>query len=543
MNPDHVACIWVEGEGADYKDPKFATGYPIAPGLILTVGHIFKDNWTRVTIQIPKIANSAKSNNRGENDVPLAWCGLSSESGLDAALIKCNLPAEVRDRTRLLEARPTSPMKWFGYGFPEFVRPEKKPGAPFDSRGDFSPPQDGAVFELECSEEYLNPEKWGGASGGPIFLSDSQVLAGIFHGVRHHGGEITRNGQHIKPIQRILGTPAWKIFADEKFQLVYQQALEPEAKEFTNKDEKWFSSLASRIARAFPANQRDDWADLFQEVFDETPAAEAKEFKLQIQRIVRQKAANRFLAADIVDLRERCNEFGLNDQANRLDQMLTSVIPTMLTPEERRKLTELLDESGVVQIEVSCPAGAAIKIAAYGRRALDDDSIRSWPDNPMNWTGPNGQNLRFVLPGAPGVDQIAARIFHELSKEMLGSEESHENEAIRNSIASESTLPSAADVEQAVEYCEDQKGFVNNRFKQRERRRGFSFCVYSAAKLLEKNSSDASRKSLEVAIEKVQSWLPALRFMEIAHNNPPEEEGFAVEQLSQLHEDRHKNQA
>ena len=536
MNPDHLAAVWVEGSGNEYAEPRFATGFPIAPGLILTAAHIFKTGWSKVTVQLPKIPRSITTMERGGKEEPLAWCGLdNSGAGLDAALIVCNLPDAVGERVEVLEQRPTSPVRWFAYGYPEFVRPDGTPGKPFDAGGEFRPQQDDSEFELVCNEEYSKPKAWRGASGGPIFADRSNRLAGIFRGIRHHGGETAINGDKVAPIQRLIGVPAWKIASDVQFQQIHRKALQVGLHAFQKSDEDWFSGLASRLTDIFFLNQRPQLLGKFNEVFGEAAGSDAGILKTQLQRLARDRSASRSLPADIVDLRDACRQLNFLDEAEAFDRMLTSVIPAMFTSEERQEIERLLDSSGAVRVDVSCPAGAAIKVAAYRRKELDGESIRGWSHDIKNWTGRNGCNLNFILPGSVEVDQIAARIFHQLSADDLPAEERPDVLKLRDEIAAGKVSNERAT--NAVAECESQKDFFNSRLIQRERRRGVSFCVYSSAKLLSQEADEGSRRRLNDAIAKVQNWLPAMRFMEISHSSPPKEEGFAVEQLEQLHED------
>jgi len=536
MNPDHLAAVWVEGDGDEYAMPKFATGYPIAPGLILTVAHIFKKNWSKVTVQIPGQANSATSIERADDDKPLVWCGQDRESEeLDAALIAWKLPDSVGERIEFLNQRPASTVDWIAYGYPEFVRPEGTPGKPFDAGGTFRPQQDDPEFELVCNEKYSKPRAWRGASGGPIFKDGSNELAGIFRGIRHHGGEKAVDGDTIAPIQRIIGVPAWKLIDDDRFRKIRSGALETGLNAFQKSDDVWFSRLSARLADIFRRNQRAELLDEFNEVFGETAFTEASTLKTQLERLVRDRSVSRFLPADIVDLRDFCRERSFQDEAAAFDQMLTSVIPAMFTPEERLEIERLLNSEVAVRMDVSCPAGAAIKVAAYKRKPLDGDSISGWAGDIKRWTGRNGHSLEFILPGSVEVDQIAARIFHQLSTNELSADERSDVLRLRDEIAAGKVSEEAAS--NAVADCESQKGFVNSRLIQRERARGVSFCVYSSARLLGQEASERSRKRLNEAIAIVQGWLPAMRFMEISHSNPPEAEGFAVEQLAQLHED------
>ncbi|MEM9646784.1 MAG: hypothetical protein AAF989_17470, partial [Planctomycetota bacterium] len=375
MNPDHLAAVWVEGTGSNYEDPKFATGYPIAPGLILTVAHVFESGWSRVTVKIPKIAGTLIQVERSDQGEPLVWQGLGeSGCGLDAALVAYHVPDWTGEPIEILSQRPANAVDWIAYGYPEFVRPDQVLRKPFDAGGEFRPQQDDLEFELVCNEKYSKPEAWQGASGGPIFVDGSNQLAGIFRGIRHHGGDTAIDGEKVAPIQRLVGVPAWKLMEDDRFRQIRSEALAADLDAFLRSDEAWFIRLAKRLTDILLRKKHAELLDQFNEVFGETASTDTCELQTQLQRIVTQRSASRSLPADIVDLRDLCKEQNFLDEAEAFDRMLTRVIPCMFTPEERQEIQRLLDSSVAIRVDVSCPAGAAIKVAAYRRKELDGDS-------------------------------------------------------------------------------------------------------------------------------------------------------------------------
>jgi hypothetical protein len=534
MNPDHLAAVWVEGDGEEYSEPKFATGYPIAPGLVLTVSHIFNVGWSKVIVQIPALSGSQPVTiTRGDNNFPLVWDGQTDGSnGIDAVLFACDLPDGVGGGVKFLEVRPASAVDWFAYGYPEFVRPEGSPGEPFSARGEFSPPQTGVKFELDCTK-YANPEVWGGASGGPIFLKPSNLFAGIFCGVCHHGGEIADDGAKIAPIQMLIGVPAWEIINAPGFRAVFQPLDPNREADFQRDDDEWYQELAAYMAAALQSDDDARVSTPFQSVFGEPLERDQTALDSQMKRLIRKRGSDRSLPSDLSRLSAKCSKLGINSTAEAIDALLVDLIPTMLTPDERRQIRDLLESSQGGFVQVTWKAGAAICIAAFGRHSLDDHSLSHWRDKPEDWMGPNGKLLKDLTLGGPDPIEVASRILDQLCSGELEQEERPEVKEIREQ-GTPAEPPDAA--EESVEQVGKRRGaLLNSRLEERRFDYGISFCVFK------KPATVDSQETMEEATRIVSGWVHALKFLELSSKNTLDGVVPSFERLKLTHERRRKN--
>lgn len=208
MNKDLLVEIFIPMQG---DEGIIATGYPVAPGRILTAGHVLDDVTDDTAIEV-RWYNQKGSSREWHTINGVAWQGGQE---LDAALFDCAFPDGIYPGGSLSARRPRDDMRWVSESF-------LKAGKRADCREPIS--LQGRVnskasrspwFELGVDDYPGKPEDFKGASGSPVFVKGSII------------GIIQSCPQNFEG-RRLRATPVWCLLEDEGF----RQAIGQDTCEF-----------------------------------------------------------------------------------------------------------------------------------------------------------------------------------------------------------------------------------------------------------------------------------------------------------------------
>lgn len=507
MNPDNLVAIWVEGEGAHYSRTRIATGYAISHNRILTVAHPIREGWTTITVRFlfsqeterdSKIIQAAQT-----ETACLAWHGrFRPDVGLDVALLVCPFPEDILADAEFVTQRPRMKVDWSSRCFPNVLRQANSaPKKSFDPAGDYVPEEVGPNNRLTVSgQRPVIAEDWQGASGAPIFFSDR--IAGVFCGYETKSVSRAAGGDAHKELAWVKFVPAWNFLPAAGF----GNALHDAATDFEENDERWFRTIARRIAAAISKHDSDAVKDAVQDSLGVDAEKSVEELRRQLQAVVSASAADRSLPAKLLALCDSCREDEEFDAEETFFDLLVHAIPTVFTVDERIAIARRLQTRVEVTIQVAFPAGAAVTVAAIDRKQLDDDGLLDRVSNVEQWTGRSGRSLQDVELGEMEATQLAIRMFDELAADILPPEV--RDDIVQAHVELRNGKASQENVEKLEQDCLAKARFVNRQFEHTADRIGMSFCVFQVP-------TEELRAVFAGAIDRLSEWLPALRFIEL----------------------------
>src|SRR5271166_515360 len=184
------------------------TGYPVGRDLILTARHVVEppDRDPKSPIQILWYDYPDAGPDNGWyrlTDDCIVW---KHQGDLDAALLRCPRPPEVRNFGLVSRERPHDGMKWSSAGFPAASLIDKVTHHASFGGKMFGMAQTPSHFELDVRVPPAIEEDWRGASGMPICHENSRVILGV-------AKEVPRKFDG----HRIHATPTWKLLDDPNF--------------------------------------------------------------------------------------------------------------------------------------------------------------------------------------------------------------------------------------------------------------------------------------------------------------------------------------
>jgi hypothetical protein len=182
-----------------------ATGYPVAPRLILTARHtLFPADRDEARPILARWYNQPQ-------DAParvfrpctkVAWDGGDE---CDAALVECEFPDGIRADPVLNDAMPVDHQLWASEGFPRVGQLDETTRPPTPLKGDLYSMADTALeFQLGVDHATALPDGWQGASGSPVFVAGS-ILGVIVKRLADFGN------------QRFAAVPTWRLCQHESF--------------------------------------------------------------------------------------------------------------------------------------------------------------------------------------------------------------------------------------------------------------------------------------------------------------------------------------
>jgi len=165
------------GEDLDGSGGLLGTGYPVAPGLILTSGHVVapENRDERYPIEVARVPLGVQEDFEPDwQEAGFEWVG---PDPLDVALIRCppDLAPDSCSSGILYDTLPRAGLNWSSRGFPKATRRDSVPGP-----RDFGGPVRGNAevdsrFSAETSSSTRHKDGWDGTSGMPVVV-DGRIL-------------------------------------------------------------------------------------------------------------------------------------------------------------------------------------------------------------------------------------------------------------------------------------------------------------------------------------------------------------------------------
>ena len=498
MKPDHLAAIWVV---VDNDHEEFLTGYPIAPNRILTAAHPLKNGYKEILVWFSKLMKEPVK-------AIVVWNGREkSQDGLDAMVLALELesdfPNSINESLQFLEEPPKQPVKWFSNCYPKFARDGGSPKDGYlDARGEFNPPPSGVTFTLECDEKNPDPTEWGGASGAPIFVE--ATLAGIISNITLKVG---KGRAKTKRFERLNGVPVWELIKSEGF-LASLGSIDQ--KTFDDSESAWRKRLPNMIRMELKAIG-DLYASDRLEFYFQTPIISNPS---SIEKLVDLLVADPKKVHKVSKVREECRAKGLDDAADRLEQIENHLLPRLFDINERKRFWSALKYQGAILVgqAATCSASAEFRMASFDGNSVD--LIHSNPEENMaSWKGRHSLRVATVSPGDLSPEHIAFRILLELSGQKLEAEHLTVTAEARNQItlgiADENLRKSV--LEDATQLVLRLNAHLETLLHTYDRT---PYCIVRI------QDTGLSREKLQQALAILRRWELKLDFLEIANDSP-----------------------
>lgn len=181
-----------------------SSGYPVAPGRILTARHGLLPNVDHndKTIQVRWHQQPKDDPSREWRPATICW----NDEGLDAALLRCEFPVELEQGRGWISAeQPREDARWSAVGIPRAGDQDAETSGPFHFHGGvYSASDTEDRFDIGVEDAAEGWEWWEGASGMAIFVE--RRIIGIAVSCR----EATQ-------ARRFRASPTWKMLEDPAF--------------------------------------------------------------------------------------------------------------------------------------------------------------------------------------------------------------------------------------------------------------------------------------------------------------------------------------
>lgn len=203
MWKDSIAEVFVPHTGSDGKTGEVATGYPVAPNLILTAYHAVYPKSAQRDVDRPveiRWHHSKDASAWQPVKGIVAWDG----KPWDLILLDCNFPPEVSPWEIFpSDQKPLDDMRWASVGFPRVGGKRDGVREPFPMKGGvFSMLETDPFFALEADAGPPLAEDWQGASGSPVVVN-GRILGVIVEVPPNLGAT------------RLQAVPVWKVLRDD----------------------------------------------------------------------------------------------------------------------------------------------------------------------------------------------------------------------------------------------------------------------------------------------------------------------------------------
>ncbi|MGE0681677.1 MAG: hypothetical protein AB7P69_12370, partial [Candidatus Binatia bacterium] len=99
--------------------------------------------------------------------VYIEWSG--ADAGVDVAVLRCELPAELQSAPRLLTTPPSTPIKWFAQGYTDFGKQTRSGGKDGYEGALTKFSESEATVALGCDAGLIDSKQWAGGSGSVAF--------------------------------------------------------------------------------------------------------------------------------------------------------------------------------------------------------------------------------------------------------------------------------------------------------------------------------------------------------------------------------------
>ena len=147
-------------------------GYAITPDRIITAAHVIDDVISDLHDAVADTACCITlffgTQEEKIDAVVYVECS-GRDCGVDAAVLRCNLPASLYPTHRLFTAPPSTPIGWFAQGYTDFGD-EKRLGGKDAYEGRLTVfSHDELTVPLECWGGLIDSKQWAGGSGSLAF--------------------------------------------------------------------------------------------------------------------------------------------------------------------------------------------------------------------------------------------------------------------------------------------------------------------------------------------------------------------------------------
>lgn len=190
---------------ADDGREKNFTGYPIAPGRILTARHGLLSDVASEAKTIELRWHEAEDEQRRWRPATVTW----EDEVLDAALLQCDFPDGLNGYGWLSDQPPREtnpPTRWASAGIARAGDKSKTASGSFDFHGNvYSAASNKLRFDIGVEDEAMAAEYWEGSSGMPIFVERRIIGMAV-----STGGATEARRFKASPIRLMLRDPKFR---------------------------------------------------------------------------------------------------------------------------------------------------------------------------------------------------------------------------------------------------------------------------------------------------------------------------------------------
>ena len=167
FNGDSIVAVFVDIGG---QEGELATGYPVAPNLVMTARHTL--------FPVDAKVHGIELRWQGGDWIPLdlTTCIVWQDEAIDVVLLRCEYP--MQEFGRLSRRKPVLGMQWESRGFAKVgKRGQKYP--PTQLWGKMPSAVDSPTFVVGIDATTQLPDGWKGASGSPVFDDRGEIIGVI----------------------------------------------------------------------------------------------------------------------------------------------------------------------------------------------------------------------------------------------------------------------------------------------------------------------------------------------------------------------------
>lgn len=188
----------------DGREENF-TGYPVAPGRVLTARHGLLPDVSSDAKTIELRWHEAKNEQRRWRPATVIW----EDGPLDAALLRCDFPDGLTGYGWLSDQPPretTPPTRWASAGIARAGDKSATASGSFDFHGDvYSAASNKLRFDIGVEDEAMAAEYWEGSSGMPIFVERRIIGVAV-----STGGATEARRFKASPVRLMLRDPRFR---------------------------------------------------------------------------------------------------------------------------------------------------------------------------------------------------------------------------------------------------------------------------------------------------------------------------------------------
>lgn len=230
MDPEHIVEVSVRTKAGRFE---IGTGYPVAPGRILTAKHVLGPEAAsrEIVVRWYNLKDAA----RERRPARLVWAGTGD---LDAAILECEFPAAIKAAPYLISSSvPQASSQWSSAGFAAAgVEDGASDPVPLSGRVLPHATDPAATGEFHLGVDYAPEEAtdWQGASGGPVFV-EHRIVGVLVSSQRPFEG------------RRLAATATCRLLQEAEFRAAVGY------KEKWKRLQDYRDGLVERIGRSVPA--------------------------------------------------------------------------------------------------------------------------------------------------------------------------------------------------------------------------------------------------------------------------------------------------